>query len=405
LSEDHARALAGLRVLSFGSFIAGNRAGLLLAELGADVVKIEARERPEVLRMPVYAIGPPATEPSGVPQTLLYATLSRGVRSLSMDIHNEATRPLFLALARRADVLIENFAGDTLARSGFSFHELSSVNPRLVWLSLTGYGRTGPLSNYLAYASNISGYVGLTAAWGGPDRSLSDYASGAMGVLGVLGALADADRTGRGAYLDVAQVDVMAQLMTPLLVGPLGADEGSAPSPGTPATGSWLAGVYRSRGEEAWLAVELEDAEDWSVLCTLLGRSDLGVADRESAEGRRRDLDTALAEWALERSPHTATHLLQKAGLAAGAVQHNEDIWRDPQLRARGFMVELPQPEYGVVHYPRPALRMSRSPGRLERSGPRLGEHTHDVLREWIDASDEELESWSESRAIFQAPE
>ncbi len=402
--SDQPQALEGLRVLSFGAFVAGNTAGLLLAELGAEVVKIEARERPEVLRTPAYAIGPAVTEPSGAPQTVMYGTLSRGTKSLSIDLRKEAARPVFRALAREADVVIENFAGPTLTRWGCGFEDLSAHNPRLVWLSLSGYGRDGPWANYLAYATNISGYMGLTSLWGHAHGTFPDYVTGTTGALAVLGALAEVARTGQGAYLDVAQIDAMAQLMTPVLLDPLVNGREAAGGENV-VPGSWLAGVYPALGRDAWVAVELEDAEDWSVLCRVLGCPELEASPRAPTADHRGRLDAALASWVAERTAHTAAHLLQKAGLAAGPVQEPEDVWRDPQLWARGFPVRLPNPDYGPLHYPGSVLRLNRSPGRIRASGPRLGQHTHAILRDWIGASEADLASLSASGAIFQAPE
>ncbi len=404
MSERLPQALDGLRVLSLGAFVAGNTAGLLLAELGADLVKIEARERPEVLRTPAYAIGPAVTDPFGVPQTVMYGTLSRGARSLSLDLRNEQARPTFLQLARRADVLIENFAGPSLARWGCGFDDVTAGNPGLVWLSLSGYGRDGPRANYLAYATNTSGYMGLTSLSGYPHGMFPDYVTATTGVAAVLGALAEVQRTGRGAYLDVAQIDAMTQLMTPVLLDPLvnGTEE---PWVDNVVPGSWLSGVYRALGRDAWVAVELEDAGDWSALCRFLHRPELDTDDAAVAGGHREVLDEALAAWVGERSAHTAAHLLQKVGLAAGPVQDSEDIWRDPQLRSRGFAVDLPNPDYGPLHYPDSVFRLSRSPGRIERSGPRLGQHTYDILRDWIGSGEDELASLTASGAIYQAPD
>ncbi len=404
MSEHRPRPLDGVRVISLGAFVAGNWAGQALVELGAEVVKVEAHDRPEVLRTPAYAFGQPYTEPSGIPQTVMYGTMSRGTRGLSIDLQHEAARPVFRELAKRAHVVVENIAGPTLARWGCAYPDLARANPSLVWLSLSGYGRTGPRANYLAYATNISSYTGLTDMWGLPHPMQSDYVSAQTGVVAVLAGLAEAERSGTGVYLDVAQIDAMTPLMTPLLVDPLvnGRDtvrhENRVP-------GAWFSGVFPARGHDAWLAIELEDAEDWQVLCRVLDRPDLSTADPDEAAARDGTLEAALVEWLAERSPHTATHLLQKAGLAAGTVQTPEDIWRDPQLRTRGFIVELPQPDYGTINYPGSPYRLSATPGRIDRGGPRLGEHTNAVLQEWLGLDEAELASLASSGAIYQAPE
>src|SRR3974390_1308270 len=170
--------LAGTRVLSFGAFVAGNTAATLLAELGAEVVKIETLNRPEVLRRPAYAIGDPVIEPSGAPNTVMYASLTRGLRSLSLDLESPEARTLFHRLVAVSDVVIENFGAPVLDRVGCGYHDLVVDRPNLVMLSLSGYGRDGPRANYLAYAVTISSYLGLAESWGYTHGTATDYLAG-----------------------------------------------------------------------------------------------------------------------------------------------------------------------------------------------------------------------------------
>lgn len=396
-------ALEGVRVLSFGSFVAGGSSAITLADLGADVAKIEARDRPEVVREPVYSFGPPVTEPSGVPQNLQYATMSRNMRGLSVDLETEEGRSLFHRLVAASDVVIENFAGETMARWGCSFDDLVRDNARLVMLSLSGYGRTGPREGYLAYGTNICAYVGLTRTWGYSHPTCTDYITGVTGALAVVAALRRTRRTGLPTHLDVAQIDAMVGPLIPLLVGPLvnGEDQ---PSAHNQVPGSWLTAVLPCKGPDRWVAIELEDQIDWSTLCRVLERPDLDTDDLGSAQASRDDLTDALAAWVGERSPHTVTHVLQQEGLAAGAVQDGEDIWHDPQLRTRGYFQLLDQPDLGPRWYPNPPYRFTKTPGRLRRSGPRLGQHTADILREWLGTEPAEIARLVEAGAVFDAP-
>ena len=403
MSDSAPLALDGVRVISFGAFVAGNTVALLLSELGADVVKVEPRSRPEVLRMPAYAIGEPFTEPSGVPNTVMYGALSRSTRSLSVDLANPGARPVFHRLVASADVVVENFAGDTLANWGCSFEELVRDNPKLVMLAMSGFGHTGPRAGYRSYASNVCGYLGLTAGWGFSHGTLSDYIAGTTSALAIIAALGFARRTGDPVHLDVAQIDTMTALMAPLYLDPL-VNGRSSPSAPNDVPGSWLSGVFPATGHDRWVAIELEDAEDWATLCRYLDRSDLATSDPGEATARRPELEAVFAAWVAERSPHTAMHLLQREGLAVAAVQDSEDIWRDPQLRSRGFMVPLDHPEFGVLNYPRPCHRLSRTPARIRRTPPRLGQHTEDVLRDWLAIGDDELRLLEQANAVFQAP-
>ena len=398
-----ARSLRDVRVLSFGAFIAGNTAGQMLAELGADVVKIEARARPEVLRMPAYSFGRIVEEPSGVTTTVLSGSLTRGLRNLSLDVHTDAGHELFLRLAERADVVIENFgSASTMSDLGFGDEELRARNPRLVTLSLSGYGRTGPRSTYRAYASNISCFVGLTHVWGSTHGTLTDYLCSAHGVLGVLAGLAHAARTGTGVVVDAAQIETAAAVLAPLLLGPLanGHDVEHTPN-GAP--GALLSTVVRCAGDDRWLAVELEDLDDWARLCAVLDAPHLAASTAEHAAQHRDALETALATWAADRSPHTAALLLHHAGLAAGAVHDMEDVARDPSLRARNLVVEIEQRDLGVIEHAQAPYRMVSATGALCRRSARLGEHTDEVLREWLGLGDDELDGLEQADAVFRA--
>jgi crotonobetainyl-CoA:carnitine CoA-transferase CaiB-like acyl-CoA transferase len=194
--SEHASALHDVKVISFGAFVAGNTAAKLFAEMGADVVKIEPRSRPEVPRTPPYAFAERTTEPSGVPNTVMYASLSRGMRSLSIDLQCAAAPPVFHRLVAQADIVIENFGGATLERWGYSYGDLTQDNPRLVMLALSGYGRTGPRAGYLGYGATLASYLRLTYAWRYSHGTLTDYIAAATGVVAAIAAIERARATG-----------------------------------------------------------------------------------------------------------------------------------------------------------------------------------------------------------------
>ena len=383
-------ALAGVRVVSFGAFVAGNTAAKLMAEMGADVVKIEPRSRPEVLRTAAYAIGPVPIEPSGVSNTVMYATLSRGVRHVALDLNIHEARPAFHQLVAHADIVIENFAGQTLTRWGCAYEDLIEDNPRLVMLSLSGYGRTGPRAGYLGYASTLASYLGLSSAWEYTHGTLTDYITATTGAVAALSALDQARTTGESVYVDVAQIDAMAPILAGLYTGPLNTGQEEQTQPNR-VPGSFLSGVCPCQGYDAWLAYEIEDSADWNALCALLGRDDLQIHASGEAIALRSDLTSALDQWASGLSAHTAMNQMQKAGLAAGVVQSTEDIWRDPQLHVRQFGEVVDQADLGPVTYPRSSQRWTKTPGALHVAPARLGEHTREVLRQWLGLTDSEL--------------
>lgn len=395
------RRLGDIRVLTFGSFVAGNTAAQILAELGMDVVKIESRIRPEALRTRYFPDHPDVVEPSGIPTTALYGGLARSVRSAAVEISTAAGAATFLRLAATADVVIENFRPHVMDQFGCGFTELHAVNPRLSMLSISGYGATGPRAGFAAYASNISNHVGLTAAWGHTHGYHFDYVAAYHGALGVLAALAHADRTGDGLHLDLAQVEAAATMMAPLLFEHLTATA-TATATDPPVTASSpppsvFAAVVACAGDDRWLAVEAVDLADWAVLCDVLGRPALGTEGPTDHAGAV----AALAAWAGERSPFQAAHLLQRAGVAAAPVQNADDLARDPQLRSRGFIVEIDHPDLGRIEYPGAIERTLQPGGGVRGAVPRLGEHTREVLGEWARIDGAEVESLAARGAIW----
>jgi len=392
--------LDGIRVLSFGAFVAGNICALLLAELGADVVKIESRDRPEALRAYDTPGQPELFEPSGVRTTALFAGMARSMRSVSIDMSEPAGRDVFRDLVRQTHVVIENLGPGTMEAWGCSFSALRECNPTLVMLSISGYGRSGPLAGFRAYASNINNYLGLTTAWAS-DGTHFDFVAGVHGACAVVAGLTQVDHgAGDGVFIDLAQTEAGAALMAPLYLDFLanGHEQTAAPNE---VPGSLLSLVARCAGSDAWVALDLEDARDWETICDYLDRHDLRLANRP--HGARGALRTAIEAWASELTPWQAALHLQALGLAAAPVQDSEDLWRDPQLRSRDCYADVWQPEVGRLEYPKVPGRLSRTPGHVKSRAPRLGEHTRTVLAEWLRRDEGSVRALESNGAVWQA--
>jgi crotonobetainyl-CoA:carnitine CoA-transferase CaiB-like acyl-CoA transferase len=390
--------LRGVRVLSFGSFVAGNICNVMLAELGADVVKIESSVHPEALRAYDAPDRPPVVEPSGIRTTALFAGMTRGLRSACIDMTSEKGRRAFRRLAEHAHVVVENLGPGTLASWGCSFEELRSCNPVLVMLSISGYGGTGPLAGFSAYASNINNFLGLTSVWA-LDGIHFDFVAGTHGACAVVAALAEADRGAPGVFIDMAQTETGAAIMPGLYLDYLanGREWGAGPNE---VPGSLFSAVIRCRGADAWVAVELEDGRDWGQLCSCLERPDLFLGPEGATAEKRASMRAAVDRWAATVTPYQATQRLQGLGLAAAPVQNGEDLWRDAQLRSRGAYVEVTHPDLGILEYPDAPLGEGRAQTGVRAGGPRLGEHTADVFREWLGCGERELDELLASAAI-----
>jgi crotonobetainyl-CoA:carnitine CoA-transferase CaiB-like acyl-CoA transferase len=372
------RPLSGIKVVSFGAVIAGAVCATMLCELGADVIKIESPVLPDSVRR--VRMGEPQTrEPSGAPVSAMFASYNRSVRSLALDMKQPSSVDLVLRLVAEADVVLENLSSDVLERWGLGYEKIAAVNPAIVMLSQTGFGHTGPRSHYLAYASTVFSFTGLTQIWGQSHPTAHDYPSAAHGLFAILAALAARDRTGQGTHIDQAQIEVAGAIMGPMLLDYLvnGHEPGEDPAPGL---------VVPCLGDDGWLAVEPEDDADWQRLATAVGAAD---------PANHAAVTEALRAWAAALTPQQATRMLQRAGLAAGAVQNTEDVTRDPQHRDRHFLWEMDHPDLGAAEYARPPHRLAKTPPTIKRRTPRLGEHTTEILTEWLGMPPEESEPYA----------
>jgi crotonobetainyl-CoA:carnitine CoA-transferase CaiB-like acyl-CoA transferase len=370
--------LPRLRVISFGTAIAGNVTATILGEMGADVVKVESPGSPDPLRRgPISALLPRVFEPSGVETNVMFATYSHSCRSVALDMKSEEGRASLLALVPAADVFVDNFATGVLESWGLSHDALRELNPRLVVVTVSGYGRTGPAARHLAYGSTINSYTGLTSLWA-PHGTQFDYTAVAHALFAVFTALARRDRTGMGTYVDLSQVEAGAAVLAPLFLARLNGVEQEPPR-SNEVPGSCLSAVLRSAGADEWLAVELEDAADVAAAETVLLAS--VSADEEAHE--RADLRARLTTWAAGRTAEKAARELQGAGLAASPVRRIDDVFHDAQQWGRGAVACIPQPDLGPLHHPAPFLRRNGAFGRLSATS-RLGQDTAAVLREWV---------------------
>ena len=382
------RPLDGVRVLDFTWVVAGPVATRILADLGADVIKVERRGATDF----------------GDRRGGLSGTLMRGKRSVVLDLN----RPRGLDLARRlvalSDVVIDNFSARVMSNLGLDYEELRRLKPDVVCVRMTGFGLTGPHRDHVSYGPTLqalTGYTLLMGEPGGPPAgfgySYSDLAGGNLGALAVLAALWHRRRTGCGQLVDLAQLEAVASVVGPTLLaraldGGTSTPTGNASqeAPGAPH------GVYPCAGDERWLAITVFTDEDWGRFAHALGDPEWTRAERFATRTGRlehaAELDRLVATWSRDRVAEQAMAVLQGAGVAAGVVANAEDLCaRDPQLAARGHFVEVPTPEGRTVRIDGPPFLLSETPAHVGGPGPLLGEHTEEVLGELLGLASEEI--------------
>jgi formyl-CoA transferase/succinyl-CoA--D-citramalate CoA-transferase len=384
--------LTGVRVLELGSFIAGPFAGQLLGDYGADVIKIEPPgEGDPMRRWGVTRDG----------DSLWWPAIARNKRSVALDLRQERARDLVLRLAAECDVVLENFRPGRLEEWGLGYTELAAANPRLVMVHISGFGQTGPLAGQAGFGSVGEAMGGIRYTTGSADRppsragiSLGDALASVFGVVGTLSALVAARASGVGQEVDVAIYEAVAALMESTM-----ADYELAGVTRT-RTGSVLPGVAPSNvyptADGAEVVVAANADRVFARLAKAMGRPELATDDRFATHGARGDnmdeLDRIVAEWTVTLPCAEVLTVLDEHGVPAGRIFTAPDMLTDPQYLARQMVQRVTSAQGWDVPMTGIVPRFSATPGTIRHAGPRLGEHTDEVLGDLLGLSPDELD-------------
>ncbi len=369
------RALEGVRVLDFTWAAAGPYATLLLALLGAEVVKVESTRRPDPARRGFFA------DYGGIDQSPNFNELNCNKRSFQVDLTTSEGRELVHGLVPWADVVIDNFRPGVMARFGLDAASLLERHPGLVVVSSSANGSTGPEAMAAGLASIFGATGGLSHQTGYPDGpptevgESTDYRSANALAVAVLAALLHRARTGEGQHVDVASREVViASAPDALLAHELGV--AWEPRVGNTHRDMAPHDVYPAKGDDEWVAVAVGSDGEWQALCTILEGADWATLHRSSEHRRAAasDIDAAIAAWTRERPAREASETLQAAGVPAMAVMTNEALATDPHLVARGMFVEVEHPEIGRTRVLRAPWLFSDLDCAITRHGPLMGQ-------------------------------
>ncbi len=376
--------LTGVRVLDLSRVLAGPYCSMALADMGADVIKVEHPEGGDDTRR----FGPPFVEG----ESTYYLAVNRNKRSLALDLKAAEGKAVLWKLVEQADVLLENFRPGALERLGFGYAACAARNPRLVYCSVSAFGHHGDPAwtrrpGYDVILQGMGGIPSLTGPLDGPPSkvgaSIADVVSGMYATQGVLLALLARDRTGRGQHVDVAMLDGQVSLLTYLASAWLNA--GVEP----PRVGNRhlsVAPYSAYRAADGWLNLAVANDALWAKFCALLERPDL-LEDARFATNPDRvrnveALDAALAPTLAQRTVAGWLEVLDAAGIPAGPILTVPQVLGHPQLLARGMVPSLPHPTLGTVRATGVPVRLSDTPGAARTAPPALGEHTDAVLTE-----------------------
>jgi crotonobetainyl-CoA:carnitine CoA-transferase CaiB-like acyl-CoA transferase len=398
--------LQGLRVLDFTQAWAGPMTARALAFLGADIVKIENGERLDSWRGAATGMSDPASYPNRqggerpYDRNALFNTQNHDKRSISLNLKDPRAQEIARRLAATCDVVIANFSPHALAKLGLGYEALSQGNPGLVMLEMPAYGNDGPWASHVGMGKTMEAAAGMASLIGydpsgyvltGP--AYLDPVGGLHGAAAVMTALAERNATGRGQYLELAQVEGAMHWIGEFI---LAAGHGQAfPADGNHRPDMAPHDAFPCAGDDQWVAIACADDAAWSRLLGVVAIPELAAPAFAALDGRRTEaeqLRALLSGWTRQRSKHEAADQLQAAGVAAAPVNSGADVYRDPFLRHRGFIHELDHPAAGVSEYPGLAYRLSKTPGAIRKPAPRFGEHTFEVLEGLIDMKRTEID-------------
>jgi crotonobetainyl-CoA:carnitine CoA-transferase CaiB-like acyl-CoA transferase len=376
-------ALEGIRVLELGNFMAGPYAGTLLADMGADVVKIESPAGGDYSR----SLGPFAP---GSPDGAGFLRLDRNKRSVALDLKSERGARAFRALASTADVLIENLRTGTLDALGLGYEAIGPENPRLVYCSVTGFGRTGPERDRAGLDLILQAESGLMSVTGEPGRApvkvgvpVTDLASALYAAFAIVTALLARGRTGRGQLIDLSLIESGVSLA--IWESAVYLETGEVPGP--LGSAHRLTAPYQAfKTADGYVAIGATTPPTWTAFCRVAGlerlETDPAWRDGSTRNERAGELASIIEAVTTTRTTGEWIAVLSEAGVPFCRIYDLADVFADPHLAARGLFVDLPHPTLGSVRAIGSPLHLSDTPPVMRRAAPLLGEHTREVLAE-----------------------
>jgi crotonobetainyl-CoA:carnitine CoA-transferase CaiB-like acyl-CoA transferase len=400
------KPLAGVRICDFTWVMAAPAATRILADFGALVVHIEPTFRFDAARtQPPFRNDEP-----GVENSAMWSNVGAGKLSITLDFERPSARRVAIDLVRWAGVAMESFAPGTLRKFELDYESLRRARPDLIMLSSSLMGQDGPMADYAGYGYMGAALAGFHELTGWPDRapsgpwhSYTDYVVPRLTAIALLAALDHRRRTGEGQYVDFSQVEAAMQFLAPALLDysvnrrawtrMANRDLNFAPH-----------GVYPSAGEDRWIAIVCENDAQWRGLCAAMGRPELEHDSRFATRAARlahaEDLDSIVAGWTSTRDRYQAEAVLQAAGVPASAVQNSRELNEDPQLAHRGHFVQLEHPIHGATYAEATPIKLSRTPGGIERAAPLVNADAHRVLHDFLGYSDEQISELTADGAL-----
>jgi len=393
--------LSGIRVADFCHGWAGPYMTNLLADFGAEVIKIESKYGSSNARTPDPARG-----------NYSLAEFHRNKLGTTLNMNMPEAVEIAKQLIKISDVVTENFSLRVMKKWGLDYEHVREINPGIIMASLQGLGQTGPHKDYVTWGPNLMPLTGMTYEWGFPDlpkpsgtkMAYPDFVAGVHGACAIVAALNYRSQTGKGQYIDLAQLEATAAMM-PVVFLDYTANGRIQERNGNRSRDFAPQGCYRCQGEDEWCMISVTTQEQWESFCHLLGNPLWTQDERFSTmRGRIRhadELDERIEEWTQTQTPRAVMEKLQAAGIPAGIVHDARSLIDDPHLNARNSVIQIDHPGMGNVLHANVPMRLSKTPGTIERPAPEMGEHNDYVFRGLLGLSSKDIEELGK-RGVFE---
>jgi crotonobetainyl-CoA:carnitine CoA-transferase CaiB-like acyl-CoA transferase len=380
-------------VLDLSHALAGPHCSTMLADFGAQVYKLESPDGGDISRAWGAAAGNSGAE------SAYFVSLHRNKRGLSINLKDPQGKELFMKVAEKADVIIENFRPGALQKLGLGYQAVSARNPGIIYASISGFGQDGPYRERAAMDLILqaeSGMISITGEEGGSGvrcgTSIADMAAGMYAAYGIMLALRVKDKTGEGQYIDMSMMEGQLGLLNTMIAS-YGVDRELPKPMGTAYKALLPYQTLRTKTRDLAIAVGSEKL--WKVFCPAIGRPEMltnpNFADNRLRVTHREELIGIVQEALLTRSYEEWEQIFLKAGIPVGAVNNIGQVVDHPQVKARGSLMEMNHPRSGPVMMAGPPVRLSRTPGSVRTPAPGLGEHTAEALHELLGIPAEEV--------------
>ena len=402
--------LRGIRIADLSHYRSGPSGTSLLGALGADVIKIEAPQRPDAFR---YFNTARPHDPDFHELGSYFNAANTNKRGITLDLNTPRGKELFATLVGKSDVVVENFSPRVMRNLGFDYEHLARINPRIIMVSMSCFGQTGPWRDFVGFGyvfDQVGGAAAISGYEGGPPTHMmaaSDVTSGIMAVYAMLLALEERERTGRGQLIDMSQVETLAFLLGPEIIryqltGAIRPRMGNHDPAFAPHD------VYPCRGDDEWASISVETDAQWAALASVVGKPewarDPRFATASARKRNERELDAAIADWTRRHGKHEVMGTLQALGIASGAVLKPRELLDDAQLEARSMHTRMTRAFCGEHRYPEFPFRFSDAACRQRTAAPTLGQHNDEVLTGLMGVAPGELASLREAGIIGNRP-